>query len=218
MKKVLCLVLSVIMFLSFSACSTHQEDESLKLTPEATQMKAICELATMKCYYHNVAKHFEADVEGFGPWKKDRHFWIEYSGVVTIGIDVTKVDILVEGTNVTITLPPAEVQSCTVDEASLTGDYIIIDKNSAKVLPEHQTDACAKAEENMKKAASDNATLLANAQQRAQKLLEDYVNNIGNLVNVAYNISWVYVDAEGNVIKTINNTPEATDTTTAVSE
>lgn len=50
---------------------------------------AICELSTMDCYYHNVAKYFEKDAQkGFlGIGKKDKRFWIEYSGVVQMGID-----------------------------------------------------------------------------------------------------------------------------------
>ena len=217
MKRFLCLLLVITACLSFSACHST-EGEPVTVAPQESQMKAICELATMKCYYHNVAKHFEENVEGFGPWKKDRHFWIEYSGIVTIGIDIAKLDIIVDGTDVTITLPPAEVQNCTVDESSLVGDYIIIDKKSAEVLPEHQTAACAKAEENMKMAASNNTSLLTNAQQRAQKLLEDYVNNIGEVVNIEYNIVWAYLDMDGNIIKTVNNEPQQTTENTKVSK
>ena len=46
----------------------------------------------------------------------------------------------------------------------------------------------------MKEEAEKDTLLLANAQQRAQKLLEDYVNNIGNCVGKTYNIKWIYLD------------------------
>ena len=141
-------------------------------------------------------------VLGFG--KKNRRFWIEYSGIVTVGIDISKLDISIIGHNVTITLPPAEVQNCRVDEDSLTGDYIVIDKKSAEVTYEHQKAACAEAEAKMKMAASNNSSLLESAQKRAKILLEDYIKNIGSIINVNYIINWQYTDEFGNIIKTEN--------------
>lgn len=88
MKKTISFILVVIMCLALAACSNSRPDDGVKeIAPQASQMKSICELATMKCYYHNVAKYFEEDASGALWWKKDRKFWVEYSGVVTIGID-----------------------------------------------------------------------------------------------------------------------------------
>ena len=119
-------------FLSVTACGS--EEQGLKnIEPEVSQMKAICELAVMDCYYHNVAKFEEEDAEGFLFWQKDKHFWIEYSGVVTLGIDVSQVEVEVTDTQVTITMPPAEVQSCRVDSSSLTEDSFIVADGSASI-------------------------------------------------------------------------------------
>lgn len=38
--------------------------------------------------------------------------------------------------------------------------------------------------------AEQDSVLLENAKQRAQKLLEDYVNNIGNSIGKSYKIHW----------------------------
>ena len=46
----------------------------------------------------------------------------------------------------------------------------------------------------MQEEASSDAVLLASAQQRAQKLLEDYVNNIGNCIGKSYKIEWIYLE------------------------
>ncbi len=46
----------------------------------------------------------------------------------------------------------------------------------------------------MEKAASEDTALLASARQRAQKLLVDYVNNIGEAVGKQYQIEWIYTD------------------------
>ena len=157
-------------------------------------MKSICELATMKCYYHNVAKYTEENASGMLLWTKDRKFWVEYAGIVNIGIDTSKVKMEVKKDNVNITIPQAQVLDCKVDNATLTEDSFIVAKNSAKVEAEHQTAAFKEAQSKMQEAASNDTALLSNAQQRAQKLLEDYVNNIGNCIGKKYKINWTFED------------------------
>ncbi|MBE5934728.1 MAG: DUF4230 domain-containing protein [Lachnospiraceae bacterium] len=194
MKKIIILLMCIVTL----GCTSCKKEEVKELKPEAPQMKSICELATMKCYYHNVAKFKETDAEGILWWQKDRHFWIEYDGIVTLGVEAALVDIKVKGNRVTITMPPAKVLSCEVNEKTLTEDSYIIAKGSADVEAEHQTEAFKKAQKNMKNEAEKDEALLASARQRAEKLLEDYVNNIGELVDKKYEIKWVYVDNEGN--------------------
>ena len=45
----------------------------------------------------------------------------------------------------------------------------------------------------MIEAASKDTALLANAQQRVQKLLEEYVANIGRITGNEYSIEWNYI-------------------------
>ena len=167
-------------------------------------MKSICELAVMECYYHNVAKYKEENATGILWWEKDRHFWMEYAGVVTIGVDTSLMNIEVKDENVTITIPPAKVLGCKVDETTLTEDSFIVAQNSAKVEAEHQTEAFKSAKDKLESEAKSNFTLLAAAQQRVQKLLEDYVTNIGNSVGKTYKIKWIYLEGaeELNKIET----------------
>lgn len=193
MKKIIGIILTLVMCVSFVACS-YSDKSDKDISPQASQMKSICELATMQCYYHNVAKYAEEDAAGVLWWKKDRKFWVEYSGIVTIGVDTSLVNIEVDGENVTITIPPAKVLGCKVDEATLTEDSFIVAKDSAKVEAEHQTEAFKEAQSKMETEAANDTVLLANAQQRAQKLLEDYVTNIGNVVGKSYQVTWVYLD------------------------
>ena len=49
----------------------------------------------------------------------------------------------------------------------------------------------------MEAAAAGDKALLANAQQRVQLLLEEYITNIGNAVGKQYSITWVELDVEG---------------------
>ncbi|MBB5185345.1 hypothetical protein HNQ43_001399 [Faecalicoccus acidiformans] len=194
MKKILIRFLTAIIGVSCVGCTKDKSDMGL----DVSQMKSICELATIECYYHNVAKYKDDDVEGILWWKKDRNFWMEYSGVVTVGIDISQIDIDVHDESVTITIPPAEILGVKVDETSLTEDSFVIAENSAKVEAEHQTEAFKDAQNDMEKEAKNNSTLLSSAQQRAQKLLTDYIDNIGKQTGKEYTITWKYIDNSEN--------------------
>ena len=45
-----------------------------KQTADFSGVTSVCELATLKCYYHNVAKYFEEDASGALWWKKIESF------------------------------------------------------------------------------------------------------------------------------------------------
>ena len=197
MKKLMCILISAMLTLSLAACS-NTEPAPVDMEPETSQMKAICELAVMDCYYHNVAKYELKDAEGFLWWTKDKNFWIEYSGVVTLGVDVSRVTVEVDGTKVTISIPAAEVLSCTVDSSSLTEDSFIVAQDSAAIEAEDEVYAFADAQAKLEETASQDTALLASAQQQAQQLLEDYIANIGKATGKSYSIEWIYLD-ENNV-------------------
>ena len=197
MKKLMCILISAVLTLSLAACS-DTEPAPVDMEPKTSQMKAICELAVMDCYYHNVAKYELKDAEGFLWWTKDKNFWIEYSGVVTLGVDVSRVTVEVDGTKVTISIPAAEVLSCTVDSSSLTEDSYIVAQDSAAIEAEDEIEAFSVAQADLEATASQDTALLASAQQQAQQLLEDYITNIGKATGKSYTIEWIYLD-ENNV-------------------
>ena len=83
----------------------------------------MCELATLKCYYHNVAKA-ETEASGiFAKWLKTgyKKIWTEYSGIIEYGIDISQVTVSEPDKNgvVTVTMPDAQVLNVDVDEDSL---------------------------------------------------------------------------------------------------
>lgn len=182
-----------IFTLCLSCVACDKKEEKVK-EPELSQMKAICQLATMDCYYHNVAKYYEEDAEKFLIFSKDKNFWVEYSGVVTLGIDASKLNFKINGDVVEITMPEAEILDCKVDKDSLTEDSFVVAHNSAKVKAEDQQKALDDAQTKMRETASKDAALLESARQRAQNLIEEYVNNIGSVTGVDYTIEWKYVD------------------------
>lgn len=217
MKRIIAILLMIASLLALCACGDASVPPATE-EPQITQMRTICELATMDCYYHNVAKYYEKDADkGFlGLGKKDKKFWVEYSGEVTIGLDATLVALQVSGDQVTITIPPAKVLGAKVYSDSLTTDSYIIDKDSADITAEDQTRVFENAQADMLAQASNDHLLLFNAQQRAQMLLEDYVTNIGNAIGVTYQINWIYLDENGKPIDStvVNPQPESNDSAT----
>ncbi len=201
MKKILALVLSVLTILSCTACGAKEAEETKtnNTAPKISQMKSICELAVMECYYHNVAKFTEKDASGWWLWKKDKHFWIEYNGKVKLGIDASLVTMEINDNEITITMPPATVQSCTIYESSLSKDSYIVDANSADITAEDEVKAFNEAQTKLEETAAADTSLLSEAQTRAQTLLEDYIKNIGNSVGKEYIINWKYLDSNGKL-------------------
>lgn len=187
MKKIVSVVLVIITLLLCASCGKPDVDKKI----EVSQMKAICELATIDCYYHIVEKYNKENVEGHWFWAKDRHFWVECSGVVTMGIDTSKLEIKIKDNQVTISIPKATVQNCRIDDESLTEDSIVVDKESADVKVEHQNELYSKAEQRLKEGAQNDKALLELAQNRAKEILENYVYSIGELTGVEYEVKFV---------------------------
>lgn len=193
LKKCIISILVTIIVITCVGCGNTKEKN---VTPQVSQMKSICELATIECYYHNVAKYSKENAEGILMFKKDKHFWIEYSGVVKIGIDASLLNIQVADNQVTVTLPPTKVLSSKVDSDSLNKESFYVEKGSAKVTADDETCAYKEAQMKMENAAANDTTLLANAQQRVQTLLEEYVKNISNVTGKEYAITWKYLDTD----------------------
>ena len=60
-----------------------------------------------------------------------------------------------------------------------------------EISAEKQSDAFAAAEEKMKETAENDKSLLLQARQRAETLLEEYVRNIGELQGKEYQVEFV---------------------------
>ena len=199
-------VFGLVVCMLFSACG--KKEEAPKEDLSLTQMKSICELATLKCYYHNVAKITkEKDVLW---WDTTAELWIEYSGIVKLGVDITNLDMQVDQNQVTITMPKAKVLSCQVDQTSLDKDSYYTNREglgAEKINADDQTEAIKTAQENMLENVESDDSLLQQAEQRAQELLEQYVKNVGNAMGKTYEVSFVIAEDAGT----------ATDSTEAVS-
>lgn len=195
MKRLVGLLLAMIMLLSLCACS--QQSEQIKKAPDINQIKNICKLATLESYYHNVAKSIKdagTGVSHFG--EKQRKFWIQYTGVAKIGVDMSQVKMDVDDSNITITIPKAHLIDVNVVSATLNEESYIISPdglNPNKITAEDQTTAIEKAQEEMKRFVENNSTLMSAAQERAKELIEAYIIQLGTEAGVEYNITWVEI-------------------------
>ncbi len=194
MKKLALLLLCVILVLTYTGCSAQS---AYNAQPDITQIRSICNLATLECYYHNVAKSTKTVGSDISDWfKEDREFWIEYTGVAKIGIDMSKVSMEIVDNTVTVHMPEAKLLSVDILERDLDeGSYIANSDswiNPNKITAEDQTAAINDAQNKMASAVKENSALLLNARIRAEKLIENYIIQIGELTNVSYRIKWVY--------------------------
>lgn len=193
MKKIVLILLSLMLVGVLCGCGESEADRIVE-EPDIIQIRSICDLATLECYYHNVAKGEKkagAGILNIG--EKDRTFWIEYTGVAKVGIDMSKVTMQVNGEKVTITLPKAKLISVDVEE--LTDDSYVYSAdglNSNKVTAEDQTLALNDAQKTMLEDISGNSAILYTAQNRAQELIENYISQLGDISGVEYKISWVF--------------------------
>ena len=162
-------------------------------TADFSGVTSVCELATLKCYYHNVAKA-ETEASGiFAKWLKTgyKKIWTEYSGIIEYGIDISQVTVSEPDKNgvVTVTMPDAQVLNVDVDEDSL-GTPLTDTGFLTSVTTEEKTTTLAGAQEAMEKQAKENTEMLSQAKARAKTLIEEYIKNVGESIGEEYTVEW----------------------------
>lgn len=187
-KKIVSILLVCCISISaLAGCSSE------KKTADFSGINAVCELATLKCYYHNVAKA-ETKANGLFKWLGTgyKKIWTEYSGIVELGIDVNKVSIAEPDKSgvVKITIPNAEILDVDLDEESMS-ETLTDTGFLTKVTKEEETAALAEAQKNMEETAQENRALLNQAKERAKNIIEGYVKNVGEQLGETYTVQWV---------------------------
>ena len=162
-------------------------------TSDFSGVTSVCELATLKCYYHNVAKA-ETEASGiFAKWLKTgyKKIWTEYSGIIEYGIDISQVTVSEPDKNgvVTVTMPDAQVLNVDVDEDSL-GTPLTDTGFLTSVTTEEKTTTLAGAQEAMEQQAKENTEMLSQAKARAKTLIEEYIKNVGESIGEEYTVEW----------------------------
>ena len=159
-----------------------------------SKINTICELATMKYYYHNVAQK-ETEASGRFKWLLNtgyKKIWVEYSGIAELGIDVNKIEISKPNRKgvIEIKMPEAEILNKDFDIESV-GEPLTDAGFFTKITKEEETEIFAKAQENMMNAVESDNTLFEQARERAKELIEDYIKNVGKEMGKEYTVKWV---------------------------
>ncbi len=194
MKNTFIGIISAILLILSAGCGSSKETQVNEIKSSdisLNKMQSVCELATLECFYHNTAKY--KDMDKILWWNTKTELWIEYSGVVKIGIKPEKLDMSVDGNVVTVTIPDAEIISYKVHPDSLDpGKYIVGQEGlgAKSIKAKDQTEAFKAAEQNMKETVEADYTLLLQGQQRAQELIERYIKNVGDIVGKDYVVKW----------------------------
>lgn len=172
---------------------------------EYSSVNSICELATLRSFYHNVVM-FEELPSGSNKFVNDvllwpfgglartgyKQFWMEYSGIVETGIDASQIQISNPNSKgiVEVYVPEAKILNVYADETSLSKP--ISEKGIfTTITGEDQSKAFTKAQTAMRQEAENDQTLLKKSRNNAKLLLEQYIVNTGKEMGVDYDVVWV---------------------------
>ena len=190
MKKVLLIVYCI--FMSF--CLTGCENKEIDLKEAIEKIKLESELVSYEALYHNVIEHEKKVGNGLTHFlEKDREMFVEYTGSIELGIDLSKVKIEVKDTEISVFVPKAIV----VGEPDIVkfdeNDFIenrdgLINKNP--ITLDDSEKAFQKAQNNMKEFASNDKDILNQAQLRAQLILEEMIKKAVPIDESNYTINW----------------------------
>lgn len=162
---------------------------------EFSEVNRICELATLRCYYHNVAE-YEKQPDGlfkYGLFKYGyKKMWMEYDGTVTVGIDVEKVQVKDTDENgvVRIYVPEAQILSVDADGEKMS-DPITETGVFTEITSEEKAKAFSEAQKTMRKNAQSDVSIMKQARNNAKELLEQYIINVGENVGEEYKVEWM---------------------------
>lgn len=174
--------------------SSQNKESTSSDFADSSKVTKICELATLKCYYHNVAEYkdqpalFKYGVFRYG-YKK---FFMEYNGIIKIGVDAGGIVIQppTESNVVKVYVPEARILDIDADLDSLsmpvtdTGFF-------TSISAEEKATAFAEAQANMSESAGKDQVLLGQARENAKELIKQYVVNIGKMKNKDYTVKWL---------------------------
>ena len=198
-KQLLIIVLVAYIFLCVTALLTNsntkntQKTETTERQVSKPNIQKLCELATLECYYHNVSDWSQSAYGLFGYGAKK--LWIEYDGVVRVGIKAGRIKISDPDENdvITVTMPEATILDKDLDESSIkeissdTPVLFFIDE----VNTEDRKKALANAQADMEASAAKNDMILGEAQERAKKIIERNIVALGEAGGRHYTVKFI---------------------------
>ena len=185
LKTKLALIAALLAALAVSfvlgAVLTHR-DAAPVITSEllGQQLSSIRELSTVEYHYTNMGK-FENQVDFYG-WKvpfTTKSFIVAYDGLIKAGVDLSDVEIQVQGEKISISLPAPVILSHEIDEESIE----VFDQTHNIFNPIEITDYTgftADQKSALENKAIENGLLTA-AAQRAEEAVEGLLSALPGL-------------------------------------
>lgn len=164
-------------------------------TVEFSEIYKICELASLRCYYHNVAE-YEKQPDGlfqYGLFQYGyKKLWMEYDGIVDVGIDISQVQVNDPDENgiVRIYVPDAKILGIDSDKESMS-DPIAETGKFTEILTEEKAKVFSEAQAKMKQDAENDTSIFLQAKNNAKELLKNYVINVGEQIGQQYTVEWI---------------------------
>lgn len=195
--------LLVLFVMVLTACSNETAFDP-NAQPDIVHMKNIADLSTIEAYFNNVV-----DIEQKSPgglkhiFEKDRKLWIEYKAKARIGVNLDKLNIVVNVNDINIDLPEAEILGEISPDLNSRVYYASEDSkiNRNEITKETQDEKLRESLVELEKNIMDSEHLLANAQDRTKKLIENYIKQISDISGDELRITWNYLDSEGKSLK-----------------
>lgn len=187
MKNLRCCVIAVVCFAFPILLGSCKKEVS---TINAEEIRSICNMAVMECYYHNRAVTTK-DNKILGLISLgESSFWMEYSAKIKVGVDASLIAIDVDGTTVKIKLPkPKNLTKPNILDDTIT--TFSSEGGKTRTTGTERIKAKNDANEKMVAELLANTTLMHNAEERVKKILESYIEQIGKLSGVEYTVKFV---------------------------
>ena len=188
-RKSITIIISALVLLLAVGCGKQEAPPE----PKLNEIKQICELSTLECFYHGVAKS-KMDYKLLNAIGiNNPRIWIEFDAEVELGVDMSKAKLDVDGNTVTVSLPDAKVLHVDIDDDSYDEENIIAEALLLKKLKpgnKEMNKAIKDAREDLETLAAGSTDQLKAARNRAEKLIENYINEIGAASGVTYNVKF----------------------------
>lgn len=220
MKDKCLALISLILVLTVCSCSSHRsrerddsdvaevtkivddsvvtEEDIEVVYPDEAQIQYICNLATMDCYYHNVARGVVGPGNGIQHWgEEETPFWVEYDAAVTIGIESNRVLMEMRDNVIHIYMPQATILGgVDIDPDSIsTPVYRPHDlwRNDVEISTEDVTEAMSDAEQVVIDEIMSDPALLNSARQQAMDIIRGYIAQLEALSGVHYEVEFTTI-------------------------
>ena len=189
------IIFAVLLVVAIVIIRYPEKEEKVIEKTEFSDISKICELATLKCYYHDVAE-FQKDPDGlfkYGLFKFGaKKMWMEYNGIVKIGKDVGKVRVE-EPTKdgiIRIFIPEATILEVNVDKDTMS-DPIEDNGVFTEVTIEEKAQVFSESQATMRENAGSDTRLLNQARNNAKEILKRYIVNVGKQIGQDYTVEWI---------------------------